>query len=137
MRTLFTERQLEINRLVREGLSNSEIASRLGITVQDVSITEKRFRENLEKAVNTINLAKESFMVSTISIEAGTHILDASKMIMNYADRKGIKLKDNTLSLVSGLRGYLGSALKNGKMKRGVEVILLQDGGIKYLPTLG
>ena len=45
--------------------------------------------------------------------------------------------KNNTLSLVSGLRGYLGSALKNGKMKRGVEVILLQDGGIKYLPTLG
>lgn len=133
MRTLFTERQLEINRLVREGLSNSEIASRLGITVQDVSITEKRFRENLEKAVNTINLAKESFMVSTISIEAGTHILDASKMIMNYADKKGIKLKDNTLSLLSGLRGYLGPDLKNGKMKRGVEVILLQDGGIKYL----
>ena len=133
MRTLFTERQLEINRLVREGLSNSEIASRLGITVQDVSITEKRFRENLEKAVNTINLAKESFMVSTISIEAGTHILDASKMIMNYADRKGIKLKDNTLSLVSGLRGYLGPDLKNGKMKRSVEVLVLQDGGIKYL----
>ena len=133
MRTLFTERQLEINRLVREGLSNSEIASRLGITVQDVSITEKRFRENVEKAVNTINLAKESFMVSTISIEAGTHILDASKMIMNYADRKGIKLKDNTLSLVSGLRGYLGPDLKNGKMKRSVEVLVLQDGGIKYL----
>ena len=133
MRTLFTDRQLEIRRLSMAGMSHSEIASKLCITVQDVSITERRFRENLEKAVNTINLAKETLMVSSFSIEPGTHILDASKMIMNYADKKGIKLKDNTLSLLSGLRGYLGPDLKNGKMKRGVEVILLQDGGIKYL----
>ncbi|MCL4437813.1 MAG: Tfx family DNA-binding protein [Candidatus Thermoplasmatota archaeon] len=133
MRTLFTERQLEINRLLREGISRAEIASRLGITVQDVSITERRFRENLEKAVNTVNLAKNLSVVSSISLASGTHILDASKMIMNYADSEGIKLKDNTLSVVSGLRGYLGSDLKNGRMKRDVEVLILPDGGLRYL----
>ena len=133
MKTLFTDRQLEIARLIRSGKARSDIASDLGITVQDISITEKRFRENLEKAINTINVARNLSISYVFSIRSGSHILDAGKEIMSFADSHGIKLRENTISIVTGLRIYLGSDMKNGIMKRDVDVALLPDGGIRYL----
>lgn len=131
MKTLFTERQIEIAKLVYSGDSMKEISKKLGISVQDVSITAKRFRENLEKAFNTVNFAKNLSFSGIIVIEAGTHILDAARRIINEADRLEIKLRDNTVTLVNTLRSYLGKGLKSGVSTDRLQIALMRDGTIR------
>jgi Tfx family DNA-binding protein len=131
MKTLFTERQVEIAKLLYSGESMNDISKKLGITVQDVSITAKRFRENLEKAFNTVNFARDLSFSGIIAIESGTHILDAARRIINEADRLEIKLRDNTVSLVNALRSYLGKELKNGVSTDRLQIALMKDGTIR------
>lgn len=131
MKTYFTGRQIEIAKMLYSGHSMKEISEALGITVQDVSITSRRFRENLEKAINTVNLARDLSFSGLIKVKSGTHILDAARAVINEADRLKIKLRDNTVSLVNTLRSFLGKDLKGGIVMSDIQLALMQDGSLR------
>lgn len=131
--SLFTRRQYEIMRLRKDGLSQEQIAKELGVTRQNISILERRTHENMEKAMNTLNLAFEMDFLYRVSIDAGMNILEASNRIFSEADRAGVKLKESYLSMAMLLRSSAASSIQHGKLSAKMVAYLRKNGRITIL----
>ncbi len=131
--SFFSERQHEILRLRNQGLTPDQIASKLGVTRQDVSILERRMRQNLEKAFTTINLAVELDLVHRFSVAPEMYILEASNAIFSEADRLGIKLQENYLSLAMLIRSAAGTDIEKGKLEKPLTAFIGRNGRVTLL----
>ncbi len=131
--SLFTERQYEIMRLRKSGMAPEQIAEMLGVTRQNISILERRTQDNMEKAMNTLNLAFEMDFLHKISLKKGVNILEASNFIFEEANRLGIKLRDNYLSLAMIIRSTAASRIQHGKLTASLTAYLRKNGRITVL----
>lgn len=131
-RSYLTERQLQILSLRREGFRQAEVASRMGITRQDVAILEKRALRNIRSAAATLDVAKSHGIVLSFSIRKGTHILDAAKTVVARADKANIKLADSMVVVLSGISSACGSSLKKGRLGISLDVSILPDGRLYF-----
>ncbi len=130
-----TERQMQILRLRKDGMKQGEIASRLGTTRQNIAILEGRAVKKIEEAAMTLQMLETQGTVCVTGIPAGTHILDAARMIIDEADRNGIRLKGNMVDLVSWLKSNMEGNIISGKISTGVRVMILSDGRYLKLPA--
>ncbi|MEM0158755.1 MAG: Tfx family DNA-binding protein [Thermoplasmataceae archaeon] len=130
---LFSEKQITVMRYLNEGKSRMEIAEIFHTSVQNVIILERRFRRNVELAANSLKVLRDLDFVTSVKIEKGTHLLDAGLLVLRVADSKGIVLKHNAVSLVSGIRSSVGNDVSRGIIKRDVEVLILPSGSILIL----
>lgn len=131
---LLTERQMQILRLRKGGLKQGEIASRLGTTRQNVAILEHRAMRKIEDAATTLHMLEAEGTVCVTVIPAGTHVLDAVRMIIDDADTNGIRLKGNMVDLVSWVRSNMEGSIISGRINTGIRVMILSDGKCLRLP---
>ncbi len=131
-RTYLTKRQLEILQLRRSGKSQAEVAVRLGITRQDVSILEKRALRNLKRAAATLEIAVGKGIVTGLTIPKGTHILDVAKQILERANSSGIRLADNMVTVVSAIKTACSFSMKDGIVSNDLEVSIFPDGRLFF-----
>ncbi|MDS0256971.1 Tfx family DNA-binding protein [Thermoplasmatales archaeon AK] len=132
-RYLFTDKQIDIMRLLSEGKSRLEVAEHIGTTVQNVMILERRFNRNAEIAANSLKLLRDLDFAASAKITAGTHLLDAGMTVIRVADSMGISLRHNAVTLVSEIRSYLGGDVRKGIINREIEVLILPSGNILVL----
>ena len=125
---ILTQRQMEILRMRREGMSSVEVARRLGTTRQNVTILERRANRKIEEAAATLRFVQESNLGIVVRIPAGTHILDATKMLLERADSEEIKLKTNMVELISWVKTSLGDSLSSGETVRECTVFISISG---------
>lgn len=128
--SLFTERQYEVLRLRKEGMKPEQMAKHLGVTRQDISVLERRTRDNIEKAMNTLDLAHHMDVLHKFSIRDGMNILEASAAIFNEADRLGIKLQENYLSLAMMVRSAATSSIQKGRITMPLTAYIRNSGHI-------
>jgi hypothetical protein len=125
-----TEKQLKILALRSEGLTQEEIAKKLGTSRENVTITEKRARENIEKARRTI-LAYERLNPILMTIEEGTDIFNIPRKIFREADKHGIKVLHNTTSLIGMLRRKASGKILGNKVNKTFKILILRSGKIE------
>lgn len=128
--TFLTERQYEILKLKKDNMAPQEIADKLGVTRQDISILERRVNDNIEKAMNTLNLAFELDFLHKIQLKKGMNILEASETVFTEADRLNVKLTESYLSIPMLIRSAASSAIKHGKLTRPLIAYLKKNGNI-------
>lgn len=126
--TILTARQLEILAMRSRGLSTDEIASNIGTTTKNVIIIEGAMHRKLERASNTIKMVQEGGLASFVSVNAGTHLLDAVRSVLNAADKSHIKLRGNILDLMASIRTYAGSNISGGALTKSISVMLFRTG---------
>ena len=115
-----TKRQIEVLLLEKDGLSHLEIAKRLGRTVQDIYVIDKRIRENVKKAQNTLYLYEDTGGSIMLPFKGQSELIDILREIINESDRKGIKLKENIIGLLTILRQALKSDISKGRIKKNI-----------------
>ena len=125
---LLTERQLEVLQLRRRGLSYAEIAKKLKTTPENIMILEKRTKRNIELAKATLEFACTEGGGARIELEPGTRMVDIPRMIMDEADRIGLKLKADFVRIYNEIRFKVGRT--TGTLRRPVVVYLLPNGDI-------
>jgi len=128
-----TKRQIEVLLLEKDGLSHSEIAKRLGRTVQDIYVIDKRIRENVKKAQNTLYLYEDTGGSIMLPFKGQSELIDILREIINESDRNGIKLKENIIGLLTILRQALKSDISKGRIKKNITIMIRHDGTIKIL----
>ena len=84
---LLTKRQLKVLQLRRQGLSQAEVAMKLGTTRSNISILEKRAHQNIQRAERTIHQWMMIQAPISLSLKAGTDVFDLPKMIFEAADK--------------------------------------------------
>ena len=131
--TILTPRQLEILALRSKGLSTDQIASAIGTTTKNVIIIEAAMHRKLERAANTIRMVQEGGLASFVSVNAGTHLLNAVRSVLDTADNSHIKLRGNILDLMGSIRTFAGSNISGGALTKSLSIMLFRTG--KWIVT--
>ena len=127
-----TERQLEILRMRRSGMSYDDIAKSIGTTKENVMILEKRAIRNIRLAKETLESAS-SIAGEEIVVPKGTRLVDVPPLVVNRANSSGVKLSVNMPTLMAQLSGALRGIVKDGVLVEDVKIYLLPDGSISII----
>ena len=127
---LLTERQLEVLRLRRSGLTHREIAERFGTSRENVVILEKRALRKLELAKATLKFAASLGYGGEVRLKPGMKMVDIPRVILDEADRIGLKLRVNFTRIYDEIRFRAGAEPRRGVLGKPVTVYLLPDGDI-------
>lgn len=131
-KSFLTPKQLGVLKLRSEGYTQEEIARKLRTTRENVTITEKRAKENVERARATID-AFEMLDPVEMRIEAGSEVFEIPRAIFKEADKYGIKVLYNTTSLVGIMRRKLGGKIRGNKISEGFKVLILRSGRVSFI----
>jgi Tfx family DNA-binding protein len=127
-----TERQLEILRMRRSGMSYDEIAKSIGTTKENVMILEKRAIRNIRLAKETLESAS-SIAGEEIVVPKGTRLVDVPPLVVNSANSSGVKLSVNMPTLMAQLSGALRGVVSDGVLVEDVKIYLLPDGSVSII----
>ena len=128
--SFLTERQISVLQMRLGGLSQQQAADRLGTTRSNVSILEKRARQNIARAEKT--LVQWMMLRAPISIKAlaGTDVFDLPRMIFAAADEKGIKLPVTSLDIIDQLRRRSPRPFKTRALEMDAEIYVTEEGTV-------
>ncbi len=125
-----TKIQLDVLKLRIAGLTQEEVAGRLGTTRQNVSLVERRARRNVEKAEETIAAYKRLNIAASITLKPATHLVDVPRMLVDAADAAGVRISGDFSQVYRDLRHSAGERIKGPRVVEAVEVHILRDGEI-------
>jgi hypothetical protein len=126
--SFLTPRQLEILRLRKEGLSQTEIAKRFGTSRANISATEKTAHLNIERARNTLALADMIEAPIWLVIEPDTDLNDAIRELYQRADSLGIRVIHTFPSLLHVIQESAGDRIKGRKVLKRIEIAITKEG---------
>jgi hypothetical protein len=129
--TFLTSKQLKVLELRGKGYTQEEIARLIGTSRVNVTITEKRAKENIQKARKTIE-AYEKLNPVALEISRDMDIFEVPKRIFSEADKHGIKVLHNTPSLIGIMRRRLGDRIIGNKVTSKFKVQLLRSGKVIF-----
>ncbi|HEC57408.1 MAG TPA: Tfx family DNA-binding protein [Candidatus Syntrophoarchaeum butanivorans] len=130
-RSFLTKQQIEVLRLRELGLTQREIANRLGTTRENVSIIEKRGRENIRRCIETLKEWERIKAPISLKIQKGTDVLEIPGLIFREGDKNGIKIRSNLLGIIARLVDEKGEIIRNRHLIRDLEVMIMKNGEIK------
>ena len=102
--TLLTERQIEVLKLKRKGLSQADIARKLKTTRGNISTVENTALKNIEKAERTLKMYRALEAPVWLTVPAGTDLYEIPQMIFKEADRKKIKISMDSATVIIRLK---------------------------------
>lgn len=126
--SFLTDRQARVLKMRLDGLSQQEVADRLGTTRSNVSILEKRAHQNIARSKRTVQ--KWMMLRAPISLQAkaGVDVFDLPKMIFAAADEKGIRLPVTSLDIVVQLRRSAPRLFKKRALDRDAQIYVTLEG---------
>ncbi|ACX73518.1 DNA binding protein, Tfx family [Methanocaldococcus vulcanius M7] len=128
--SFLTETQIKVLKLRKKGLTQEEIAKILGTSRANISMIEKRARENVKKAKNTLRIYNKIMAPIFLDIEEGTDVLKIPEVVFKEADTAGIKVKYNTLELLDVLKNSASEFIEKRTVKKKFRIYVLENGDI-------
>lgn len=129
--TFLTSKQLKVLELRGEGYTQEEIARLIGTSRVNITITEKRARDNIDKARKTLE-AYEKLSPISLEISKGMDIFEVPKRIFSEADKHGIKVLHNTPSLIGIMRRRRGDRIIGNKVTSHFKALILRSGKVIF-----
>ncbi len=135
---LLTEEQLKVLGFRLDGVKQEDIAGILGTTRQNVSLVERRARNNLEKAEATLKAYRRLMTAATVELDSGTHLVDVPRMLVDAADKAGVKITIDFALVYKELRDEARDHINGPRITKPINLHILKDGKIDVeLATTG
>lgn len=128
--TFLTERQVQVLHLRGQGISQSDVADRLGTSAPNISIVEKRARQNLEKARRTATLAAELEAPVQLTITEGMDLYEVPGTIYDAADDVEIKVTPSGPEILRLVHREAGDKVRDRAVEAPISVSVSTDGDI-------
>ena len=129
-----TPQQHTVLQLRAEGKSQEETAEILGTTRQNISLIERRARQNIEKAEETIKAYKELMKATSLIVESGTHLIDVPRLVVDAADESGVRLRADFTRIYNEFKFIVPGSVDRTKVIKPIKVLILKDGDIVVTP---
>ena len=126
--SFLTDMQIKVLKLRKKGLTQEEIAKMFGTSRANISMIEKRARENIKKAYNTIKIYNQIMAPLSIEIEEGIDVLKIPDIVFEKADNEGIKVKYNTLELIEFIKEQASEFIEKRTVKKKFKIYVLENG---------
>jgi hypothetical protein len=132
-KSFLTKRQLAVLRLRQAGLTQEEIARRIKTTRANISLIEKRARENIERSKETIKEWNSVISPVRITIRRGTDVMKIPDVVFAEADRASIHVKSDSIGLITLIKREKGSIITNRVVNEEFEVDIANNGDVTVL----
>jgi len=129
--TTLTDRQVEVLELREQGLTQREVAERLGSTGSNVSAIERAAERNVEQARGTLQLIRTLRSPVRLTVDADTTFDDLIDTVYERGDEDGVKIAYCRPELYAHLFGQLEPYTTRNRLDRAVEIGLTRDGEVK------
>lgn len=133
--TFLTERQAEVLALRHDGLTQREIAERLGTSVANVSGIESSARRNLDAARRTVELGRLLACAVRFRATPGSDLRELVDEIYARGDDAGLRVVHAEPELTTRLHDMLGDRIEARRLTDAVEVGLTADGHVVAVPA--
>lgn len=102
--TLLTQKQIEVLRMKKKGMTQADIARKLKTTRGNICIIEGTALKNIEKAKNTLKFYRAMEAPLWITIPVNTDLYEIATLIFQAADKKGIKISLDSAMVIVKLK---------------------------------
>jgi len=128
--TFLTEAQARVFELRAKGLTQSEVARRLKTSRANVCILERRARENIKRAEQTMKLAARLRAPVVLEVKVGSDILTIPRRLFAAADAAKVDVKLDTPALIAKVRREAQAKLRGRTATAPIELVLTADGEV-------
>jgi hypothetical protein len=129
--TTLTDRQVEVLELREQGLTQREVADRLGTTDSNVSAIERAAEANVEKARRTLELVQTLRAPVHFRLPSGSYFDAVVDEIYDRGDEAGIKIAYCRPELYAHLYGLLEAHTTENRLETSIRVGLSKDGEVE------
>ncbi len=132
-KSFLTKRQLAVLRLRQAGLTQEEIARRIKTTRANISLIEKRARENVERSKETIREWNSVVSPVRISVPKGMDVMSVPDIVFAEADKASIHVKCDSIGLITLIKKEKGNAISNRVVVEPFEIDIANSGEVAVL----
>ncbi len=129
-KSFLTEKQIEVLKLRARGKTQAEIARELQTSRSNIHSIEKRAKENIEKAENTLKISKKIKSPVMVKIKINEDIMEGSKKLLSKADEKEIHVSSDMPELISKIRNEAEGKLEGRRAIKEIELYLSPNGKV-------
>jgi Tfx family DNA-binding protein len=133
IKSFLTKRQIMVLRLRQAGMTQEEIARRIKTTRANVSLIEKRARENIDRSRETLKEWESIISPVRVAIKKGTDVIKVPDIVFAEADKAGIHVKLNSLDLITRIKKEKGSIISNRTLIEDMEIDITDAGEVSIL----
>lgn len=133
--TFLTQRQAEVLALRNDGLTQREVADRLGTSVANVSGVESAAWRHVESAARTLALARVLRCAVRFRAEAGVDLRELVDDVYARGDEAGLRVAHSEPELSTRLHDLLGDRIEGRLLTEAAEIGLTADGEVMAFPT--
>ena len=120
-------------RMRQSGLTQEEIARRIKTTRANVSLIEKRARENIDRSRETLKEWESIVSPVRVAVKKGTDVIKIPELVFAEADKQGIHVKSNSLDLITRLKKEKGEIISNRTLDEDMEIDITDSGEVNIL----
>ena len=132
-KSFLTKRQLAVLRLRQAGLTQEEIARRIKTTRANISLIEKRARENVERSKETIREWNSVISPVRISVRKGTDVMTIPEVVFAEADKASIHVRTDSIGLITLIKKEKGTIITNRIVNEPFEIDIANSGDVTIL----
>jgi hypothetical protein len=129
-KTFLTAAQFNVLELKAKGLTQAEIARRLKTSRANISILERRARENIARAEQTIKLAARLRAPVVLEVKAGTDIFNVPNSLYKAADAAKIRVKLTAPDIVAKIRDEARDNISGRSVVKPFWLAVARDGNV-------
>ncbi|NLV25951.1 MAG: Tfx family DNA-binding protein [Methanomicrobiales archaeon] len=129
---LLTDRQKEVLRYRRSGLTQQQIADIIHTSKANICTIEKSAMENVKRARETLDFFYSLDARHLCTIDKGSDLLVAVNKIFEEAESAGIKVRYDSIQLMNRIRDEIPEKNKSRLIREKIEVYLKDDGDLYF-----
>jgi Tfx family DNA-binding protein len=113
-------------------MTQQQIADIIDTSKANVCTIEKSAMENIRRARDTLEFLYTLDATHLCTIQAGTDLLDVPPVVYQEAERHGIKVKYDTISLINKLRESAPERFRARQVRENVDVYINDEGDLYF-----
>jgi Tfx family DNA-binding protein len=129
---LLTERQKDVLRYRKRGLTQQQIADIFNTSKANICTIEKSAMENIRRAKETLEFLYTLDARHLCTLKAGTDLFEAGPLIYAEAGKFNIKVNCDSIELINRLRVENPKRIRGRHIREDIEVYLSDDGELYF-----
>ncbi|MHC1626274.1 MAG: Tfx family DNA-binding protein [Methanoculleaceae archaeon] len=129
---LLTDRQKQILKYRHQGMTQQQIADLIHTSKANVCTIEKAAYENIRRAKETLEFLYTLEAIPILTLHEGEDALDAAAKIYDEAEKRGIKVRYDTIALLSHMRTSMPKRFRGRYIKHDIDVYLSENGEVYF-----
>ena len=129
---LLTDRQMEVLRYRKQGLTQQQIADIISTSKANVCTIEKSAMENIRRAKETLEFLYTLDATHLCTIPSGTDLFEVPAIVFREAEKINVKVKYDTISLINRLRESKSQCCKARQVCEDIIVYITDQGEIYF-----